>query len=91
MSNIPGLVYILCTITSLVCTVMLFRGYKISGFRLLLWSALCFAALTVENVMLYLDLVILKDIEDISLVVWRKVPGLVGVCLILYGLVWDSK
>jgi hypothetical protein len=91
MTNIPGLVYILCTITSLVCTGMLFRGYKVSGFRLLLWSSLCFAALTVENIMLYLDLVVLVDVEEITLVVWRKIPGLVGVCLLLYGLVWDSK
>ncbi len=91
MDKFPGLVYILCTITSLVCTGMLFRGYKVSGFRLLLWSSLCFAALTVENVMLYLDLVVFKDIEEITLVVWRKVPGLVGICLLLYGLVWDSK
>ena len=91
MDRIPGLIYILCTITSLLCAVVLFRGYKISGFRLLLWSSLCFAALTLENVMLYLDLVVLKDIEDITLVVWRKIPGLVGVCLLLYGLVWDSK
>lgn len=91
MNNIPGLVYILCIITSLVCTGMLFRGYKTSGFRLLLWSSLCFAALTVENIMLYLDLVILADVEEVTLVVWRKVPGLVGVCLLLYGLVLDSK
>ena len=91
MGDFSGLVYILCTITSLVCAGMLFRGYKTSGFRLLLWSSLCFAALTVENIMLYLDLVVLKDIEEISLVVWRKVPGLLGVCFLLYGLVWDSK
>lgn len=87
----PGLVYILCAVTSLLCAGMLFRGYKSTGVRLLLWSSLCFTALTVENVMLYLDLVVFRDIPEISLLVWRKIPGLVGVCLLLYGLVWDSK
>ena len=41
--------------------------------------------------MLYLDLVVFKEVEEISLVVWRKIPGLLGVCLLLFGLVWDSK
>jgi hypothetical protein len=88
MSNIPGLVYILCTVTSLLCAGMLFRGYRKSGFRLLLWSSLCFVSLTLENIMLYTDLHVIKDI---SLVVWRKFPGLVGVSLLLYGLIWESK
>jgi hypothetical protein len=88
MSNIPGLVYILCTLTSLLCAAMLFRGYRSSGFRLLLWSSLCFVGLTLENIMLYVDLHVIKDI---SLVIWRKIPGLVGVSLLLYGLIWESK
>ncbi len=88
MGDIPGLVYILCAITSLICAAMLFRGYKSSGFRLLLWSGLCFIGLTVENVMLYVDLHVVRDV---SLVVWRKVPGLIGVGLLLYGLIWESK
>jgi hypothetical protein len=44
--------------------------------------------LTVENIMLYLDLHV---VHDVSLVVWRKAPGLVGVGLLLYGLVWEVK
>lgn len=88
MDNIPGLVYILCTVTSLICAGMLFRGYRTSGFRLLLWSSLCFVGLTLENIMLYVDLHVVKDV---SLVVWRKIPGLIGVGLLLYGLIWESK
>ena len=88
MNNIPGLVYILCTITSLLCAGMLFRGYRRSGFRLLLWSSLCFVGLTIENIMLYVDLHVIKDV---SLVVWRKLPGLMGVGLLLYGVIWESK
>jgi hypothetical protein len=88
MNNVPGLVYILCTITSLICAGMLFRGYRRSGFRLLLWSSLCFVGLTIENILLYVDLHVVKDI---SLAVWRKVPGLLGVGLLLYGVIWESK
>jgi uncharacterized protein DUF5985 len=88
MGDIPGLVYILCTITSLVCAAMLFRGYKSSGVRLLLWSSLCFIGLTLENIMLYVDLHV---VEDVSLAVWRKLPGLIGVALLLYGLIWEVK
>jgi hypothetical protein len=88
MGDIPGLVYILCTITSLICVGMLVRGYRTSGFRLLLWSSLCFVGLTLENIMLYVDLHVVKDV---SLVVWRTIPGLIGVGLLLYGLIWESK
>jgi hypothetical protein len=88
MGDIPGLVYILCTITSLVAAGMLFRGYKRFGVPLLLWSSLCFFGLTVENIMLYVDLHV---VEEVSLATWRKVPGLVGVGLLLYGLIWEVR
>jgi hypothetical protein len=88
MWYIPGLVYILCTITSLTCAGLLLRGYRASGFRLLLWSCLCFVGLTIENIMLYVDLYV---VPDVSLALWRKVPGLIGVGLLLYGVIWESK
>jgi hypothetical protein len=37
--------------------------------------------------MSYTDIYIIPDVD---LVVWRKIPGLVGVVLLLVGLVWDS-
>jgi hypothetical protein len=88
MADIPGLVYIACAITSLLCAIMLFRGFKSLGVRLLLWSALCFACLTIENAMLYVDFHVLPDV---NLVFWRTTPGLIGVSLLLYGLIWESK
>jgi hypothetical protein len=86
--NLPGFVFILCAATCLICAIMLFRGYARTGVRLLFWSGLCFAGLMIDNIMVYIDLVI---VHDISLVVWRKVPGLIAICLLLYGLVWESK
>ncbi len=88
MDDIRGLVYIVCAITTLLCAIMLFRGYKSFGVRLLLWSSLCFIGLTIENIMLYVDYHV---VPDVSLVFWRKIPGLIGIALLLYGLIWESK
>lgn len=84
----PGLVYLLCAGTSLLCAVMLLRGYSRTHVRLLLWSGLCFIFLMLDNAMLYVDMVV---VPDISLDVLSKVPGLIGIVLLLFGLVWDSK
>lgn len=84
----PGGVYILCAATCLLCTLMLLRGYARSKVRLLFWSGLCFAGLMLDNVALYVDVVIVPDID---LAIWRKMPGLVAVMLLLFGLVWESK
>jgi hypothetical protein len=81
-------VYLLCAATSFGCFVMLLRGYFKSGFRLLLWSSLCFAGLTLDNVMLYIDLAIVPDFD---LTGYRRLPGLIGLILLIYGLVWESK
>ena len=83
-----GAVYILCAATSFLCTVMLLRGYFTTHVRLLLWSGLCFFGLTLDNVFLYVDLIVLPDTP---LEVWRRLPGFVAITLLLVGLVWESK
>jgi hypothetical protein len=83
-----GGVYLLCAGTCLLCAVMLFRGYARSHVRLLFWAGLCFAGLVLENLMLYIDVVI---VPDVNLSVWRKLPGLVAILLLVFGLVWESK
>lgn len=84
----PGGVYLLCAATCLLCAILLFRGYARTSVRLLFWSGLCFAGLMIDNIMLYVDIVV---VPDFSLVIWRKVPGLVAIMLLLFGLVWDSQ
>ena len=84
----PGLVFILCAAASLLCAVMLFRGYARTGVRLLLWSGLCFIGLMLDNIMLYVDLIV---VPTFSLALWRKVPGLIAIMLLVFGLVWDSE
>jgi hypothetical protein len=81
-------VYLLCALTSLVCTFLLFRGYRRTRARLLMWSSACFAALAVNNVLLFLDLVIFPEID---LSGWRSATALIGILLMVYGLVWDAE
>lgn len=80
------IVYALCALTSLACAVLLFRGYRQSRARLLLWSALCFAGLFLNNALLIVD----ARTPTMDLSVWRTLPALAGVVLLIYGLVWDA-
>lgn len=79
------LVYALCALTSLACGVLLLRGYRRSGARLLLWSGLCFAGLFINNVLLVVDSRVGYDLS-----VTRSIPAVIGVLLLLFGLVWES-
>ena len=83
-----GSVYLLCAGTCLLCAMMLLRAYAKQRLRLLLWSGLCFVGLMIENTMLYVDVVVVPDV-DLSL--WRKLPGLIALTVLLFGMIWDSK
>jgi hypothetical protein len=83
-----GVVYLLCAATCLLCAVLLFRGYIRTRVRLLFWAGLCFVGLMLDNIILYVDIVV---VPDVNLAVWRKLPGLVALILLVFGLVWESK
>lgn len=82
------LVYALCAATSILCALLLFRGYRASRTRLLFWASLCFAALALNNVLLFIDLIMLPQLD---LFAWRSAAALTGMSLLLYGLIWESK
>ena len=81
-------VYALCAITSIVCAGLLWRGYVRSTTRLLFWACLCFVGFAVNNVLLFVDLILLPRID---LFWWRTLPALIGVSLLLYGLIWEAE
>ncbi|MDI1445513.1 DUF5985 family protein [Polyangium sp. 6x1] len=85
---IPAVVYILCTLTSLIAMTLLLRAYAARRVRLLLWSGLCFAGLALNNVLLFVDIIVVPE-HDLSTV--RQVPALIGVTCLLYGLVYDLR
>lgn len=82
------IVYLLAAGASLVCLLLLARGYKRSGTRLLMWSALCFAGLFLNNATLFVDNIILAASIDLS--IWRLLPALIGVALLCYGLIEEE-
>lgn len=79
-------IYILCAVASLVCAVLLWRGYRHSGVRLLRWSALCFMGLFLNNALLVVDTHVIPTID---LALYRMLPALIGALILVYGLVWD--
>lgn len=83
-----ALIYALCALTSITCFVLLWRSWGASGARLLFWSALCFGALSVNNVLLVIDRVLLPVEVDLGLA--RLVAALVAVLLLLFGLIWEE-
>jgi hypothetical protein len=82
-----GGIYLLCSLTAFSCAVLLLRSFRRSGLRLLLWSGLCFVCLGLNNALVFADLVLLPDVD---LFLSRNLAAAAGLCLLMYGLVWDS-
>lgn len=82
------IVYGLCVVTSAICAALLLRGYFRNRVPLLLWSGLCFAGLTLNNVLLFIDVHVVPLID---LSAWRTLPALIGVLLLLYGMIWETR
>jgi hypothetical protein len=83
-----AVIYSLCALTCLVAFVLLLRSWRATRFRLLFWSALCFAGLTLNNLLLVADKLFLPDVD---LTTWRLATGLAAVLLLLFGLIWEEE
>lgn len=83
-----ALIYSLCALTCLAAFALLLRSWRATRFRLLFWSALCFAGLTVNNFLLVLDKLVFLEVDLTSL---RLATGLVSVLLLLFGLIWEEE
>lgn len=88
MTAIGSLVYFLCLATSAVCAGLLVRGYLRSRTRILLWSAICFALLALNNLIAVLDLVLIPDGIDLRLE--RIAISFAAVLILLYGFIWET-
>jgi hypothetical protein len=87
MSGSAPAVYFLCFLASVCCGYLLVRSYLGSKARLLLWSAACFVLLALNNLMLFVDLVLLPQSVDLSIL--RGVLGLSAVATLLSGFIWE--
>jgi hypothetical protein len=83
----PGLVYILCAITSLGSAVLLLRGALSRGGGLLFWSSLCFFAMALNNVLLYMNFIVFPDVD---LLLASRLATVLGIVLLNIGLIWHA-
>jgi hypothetical protein len=81
--------FALAALTSVGCTVLLFRAYGRSGMRLLFWGALCFVFLSMNNIMLFVDTIILPQLVDLRL--FRLSTALAGIACLLYAFIWEAE
>lgn len=79
-------IYLLCAATSLVAAIMLLRRYLRRRVPLLLWSFVAFVGLTINNALVYVDLVLIEG--DLSLA--RGAAGALSMLVLVYGLIWGS-
>jgi hypothetical protein len=89
MATFKIVLFVLALVTSLACTVLLYRAYLKTHLRILLWSALCFVCLTVNNLLLFIDIVVLP--VEVDLRVFRHATALVGMLFMIYGFIRESE
>jgi hypothetical protein len=82
------ILYGVAALTSIACCAFLVRGYLRDHARLLLWSALCFVGLSVNNVLLFFDLIVFPELD---LRPWRLAAALIGLLFLLYGFIWEAE
>lgn len=85
---IPSAIYLMCFVTCLGCSILLWRGYRNTATRLLLWGAMGFFILGVSNLLLFADLVLYPAG---SLATVRSLFTLFGLAVFLVGLVFESE
>jgi hypothetical protein len=84
----PAAVYLLCFITSSTCALLLWRNYARTSARLLLWSGLCFLFLAANNLVVIIDLLVIRDVDFAIL---RLLLSLAAVGILLFGFIWDLE
>jgi len=83
----PATIYVLCMAASAVCAVLLAQAYARTRSRLLLWTALSFALLTLNNLFLVLDMLVFQKVDLWPL---RAITFHAALLVLLYGFVWEA-
>lgn len=85
-SLLEGVIYLLCVLTSLLCAYLLLRAYRRARTRVLVWTAICFTMLALNNMVLAVDVLLLPE-NDLSF--FRVVTALLAVSALLYRFIWE--
>ena len=88
MATLKILIIAIAPLTSIACMVLLFRSYLATRRRLLLWSAVCFVGQSINNIVLFVDLLVLPETD---LRVLRLTAALVGMLFLIYGFISESE
>jgi len=81
-------IYIVHTVVSLLCSVLLLRAYSQVRKRLLLWSGLYFAGSTLVNALVFMDLIVVPSIDLYPL---RLGVSLIAAGMLVFGLIWGER
>lgn len=82
------LVYTLCFLTSAVCALLLVRSFFRTKTRLLLWSAVSFSLLAVNNFFVLADLILFPEA---NLLAFRYLAALAAVIVLIYAFIWEIE
>lgn len=80
------LVHFSCALLSVACAVLLYRNYRRTQTRMLLWSSLCFAFLALNNIFVCADLIVFPEVDMGGRFV-RNGLSAIAASLMLYGLI----
>ncbi|USQ97189.1 DUF5985 family protein [Caulobacter sp. RL271] len=83
----PAVVYGLCLVASLLCAGLLTRAWLAARTRLLLWTAVSFGFLAVNNLLLVVDLVLLPT--QVQLWWPRQVALMAAIGVLIYAFIWE--
>lgn len=81
-------VYALCAVISVGCALLLYRAHRRQPAALLLWVGSCFGLFALNNVMLFVDRVIVPHVD---LALARGLLTMTAALVLLYGLIWESR
>lgn len=84
----PALVYMFCFITCAICAALLVRSWLKTRTRLLLWIAISFILLAINNFFLFADTTLFPDVD---LSVYRTISALAAVSVLIFGLIWEAE
>lgn len=83
-----AIVYALCALTSLLCAVLLGRAYFNTRAKLLFWCCLGFVGFAFNNILLFIDVILLPDVTWI--IYFRSLPAVLGMIVMIYGLIMEE-
>ena len=80
-------VYLLCTVTSALCAVLLLRQHRREPSPLVWWSGVSFVAMAVANAIVFLDLALWTGGDLLVVRAWAM---FIAAALLVFGLVWET-